>query len=103
MIWPWRALLGPGLWALAFAAIYAAHGLGCALGWPARELGIGSLHSVVLVALWLLALGAAAAILRAMPRGRDRGARIARAGGWIGLISILFTLFPVLGASSCPA
>lgn len=101
MSWPLRALLGPLVWAAAFAAIYAAHGLGCALGWPGRPAPLGDLHRFVLAALWLAALAGAGAVLWLSPRGAETGSRIARLGAWIGLVSVLLTLFPVLGISSC--
>lgn len=101
MTWPLRALMGPGLWALAFSAIYAAHGIGCARGWPTQPAPLGTLHDFTLISLWLAALLVAALILWQTPAGQETGAQIARAGGWIGLMSVAMTLFPVLGLSSC--
>lgn len=101
MTWPLRALLGPLLWAVAFAAIYGVHGLGCAWGWPLRPAPLGDLHRLALLSLWLAALAGGAILVWRMPPGQDTGARIARMGGWIGLVSILLTLFPVLGLTSC--
>ncbi|RRH72767.1 hypothetical protein [Falsigemmobacter faecalis] len=101
MNWATRALLGPGLWALAFALIYAVHGLGCARGWVLQPAPLGNLHVFTLNTLWLAALAGAIVILWRTPRGDGTGAQIARAGGWIGLASIALTLFPVMGLSSC--
>ncbi|MBJ2149791.1 hypothetical protein [Paracoccus sp. IB05] len=103
MSWPLRALLGPTLWAVAFAVIYAAHGIGCARGWPAYQAPVGDLHHFTMILLWLLAVGAASAILWRAPRGNDTSDRIIRAGGWIGLAATILTLFPVLGLTSCGA
>lgn len=101
MSWPLRALLGPTLWAVAFAAIYAAHGIGCAWGWPVYAAPIGDLHRFTLILLWLLAVAAAAANVWRAPRGNDTSDRIIRAGGWIGLTATILTLFPVLGLTTC--
>ncbi len=101
MSWPLQALRGPMIWALAFAGLYALHGAGCALGWAERPLLWGSRHDVVLQAGWALALLTAGGVLLRAPQGPGTGAQIARAGGWIGLVAVLLTLFPVLGLSSC--
>lgn len=93
MSWPVRALIGPSLWALAFAAIYALHGAGCALGWPHQGL--------VLPMVWVLSLALAALLVWRAPRAASREAVIVRAGDWIGLVSIALTLFPTLGLTSC--
>ena len=101
MSWPLRALLGPLWWAFAFAAIYALHGLGCALGWTALPAPVWDLHRFVLLSGWLLSLAIGLLIVRAMPDDKSTAGAIARAGAWIGLVSVLLTLFPVLNLSSC--
>lgn len=101
MSWPWRALIGPTIWAVGFAALYALHGMGCAWGWPARSWPLGNAQSAALILAWLGFVAAAALNLWQTPHANTPGAQIARAGGWIGLVSVLFTLFPVLGVSSC--
>lgn len=101
MTWPWLALRGPILWAIAFSGIYALHGVGCAWGWPGVATPLGPLHGVVLAGVWLFALIGAGAIVLTGPRGADRAAAITRLGGWIGLAATLLTLFPVLGVTSC--
>ena len=102
MSWLWRALIGPSLWALAFAVIYALHGAGCAWGWPAVATPLGSLHQVVLVGAFLVALLATAWALLKVPRGEESTkAQIIHIAGWIGFAGTLLTLFPVLGLSSC--
>lgn len=103
MNWLARALIGPCLWAVAFSGIYAVHGLGCAWDWPARSAPLGNLQHFVLITLWLVCVAAAIAVFRFTPSQSDTGARIARAGSWIGLVSILLSLAPVLGLSTCPA
>lgn len=101
MNWPWRALAGPVLWAVAFVTIYGLHGAGCVWGWPARAAVIGDLQSFVLVTLWLLFLAAGLAIaLRAGGDGGREGV-IVRAGAWTGFAAIALTLFPVLGLTTC--
>lgn len=101
MSWPLRALLGPLLWALAFSVIYAVHGLGCARGWTQISMPWGSLHQLVLIGLWCLAIMAGLALFRLTPPGPRISDRIARAGSWIGIVSVLLSLFPVLGLTSC--
>lgn len=101
MNWPFRALLGPTLWAINFSVIYAAHGYGCAKGWPLRPAPLGDLHHFTLLLLWLLAVVVAAAILWLSPSGVQTSARLVRSGGWIGLAATILTLFPVLGVSTC--
>ena len=101
MSWPVQALLGPGLWALAFAGIYSLHGVGCAWGWPARPAPLGDLQSFTLISLWLIALTGAALILWRSPERKGISGDIVKAGGWIGLVSTALTLFPVLGLSGC--
>lgn len=101
MAWPFRALLGPTLWAVAFAAIYAAHGYGCVRGWPARPAPIGDLHHFTLVLLWLVSVAGAGLILWQAPRGKAVSDLLVRIGGWIGLVSVVLTLFPVLGLTTC--
>ena len=101
MSWIARALIGPTLWAVAFAVIYALHGVGCAQGWPAIATPLGSLHHVVLVSTFALALLAAGLVLRLVPRGDGPKSLVIGVGGWIGLGGTLLTLFPVLGVSSC--
>lgn len=101
MSWPLRALFGPTLWAIGFCAIYAAHGFGCARGWPGRPAPVGDLHHFTLISLWLICVAAAGVILWCSPRGSDIPDRLIRAGGWIGLMATLLTLFPVLGLTTC--
>ena len=56
MSWPLRMLIAPLLWAVAFAAIYAVHGLGCARGWVLMPGLFGNLHQSAMLGLWALAL-----------------------------------------------
>lgn len=101
MSWPLRALLGPMLWALAFSVVYAAHGIGCARNWPAWQTRLGDMHQMVLIGLWGIAVVLASVILWRAPRGAALDDKIARAGGWIGLVATALTLFPVLGLTTC--
>lgn len=92
-----RALWGPGIWALAFAAIYALQGAGCAADWPAAQ------HRGVLGLVWGLALLAGLWLLRRAPKSPGSFAQIVRAGDRIGLVATLFTLFPLLILRLCAA
>ena len=101
MSWIVRACIGPALWALAFALIYALHGMGCARGWPDVSTPMGSLHAVVLIGAFVLALIVTGVALFKVPRGDGVKALVIAAGGWIGFGATLLTLFPVIGLSSC--
>lgn len=101
MNWLGRALVGPCLWAVAFSVVYALHGVGCAQGWPALATPIGSLHQVVLVGVFGVALLVTGWALLKIPRGEGIKAQVIAVGGWLGFGGTLLTLFPVLGVSSC--
>ncbi|PKP83375.1 MAG: hypothetical protein CVT79_00805 [Alphaproteobacteria bacterium HGW-Alphaproteobacteria-18] len=99
--WLGLVLLGPAIWAVTFAGVYALHGAGCALGWSTRMAGPLTLHHLVMLAGWTAGIGAGIWFLVRMPAGRDRSVWIPRIGGIIGLASTVFTLLPLLFASSC--
>lgn len=102
MGWVIRALTGPTLWAVLFSAVYAAHGLGCGWGWAGRPGFLGmDLHQGAMVAVWLAGLALHALSLTLVLPGTTRQARIVRAGLWTGLVASVFTLFPVLFATTC--
>lgn len=104
MKWLALSLAGPGIWAAGFAGVYALHGAGCALDWPAIALAAGlDLHRAVLCAGWLATLAAGAFLLTRLPVPADAGLtrQLPRAGAWIGLTATLFTLLPVAVATSC--
>lgn len=92
MNWPLRALAGPTLWAAAFAVIYAVHGAACAQGWEARP---------ALIGLWLIAVALGVVLVLRAPPGGALPDMLVRAGAWIGVASVLLTLFPVLGLTTC--
>ena len=101
--WLVRALIGPGLWAAGFAAVYGLHGLGCAQGWHLLHPGPGapSLHWLAMAGAGGVTLLACGALLLWLPRGRGLPRRLPRCAGWIGLGATAFTLAPLLAASSC--
>ncbi len=102
MGWLVRALLGPVIWSAMFTAVYALHGLGCALGWPGRSMPLtGDLQRFALLALWIAGIVVHLVQIRltTAPAGVTGG--IVRAGGWIGLVSTLFTLMPIVVTSTC--
>lgn len=101
-----RILVAPLAWLAAFSAVYGLSGLLCAgvgpsgtvLGWPARR--------VVLAAAFLAVVLMQGALLRLLysarygaPPGFTR--TVSRAGGWVGLVASLWTLFPTLTTSAC--
>ena len=101
MIWMGRVLAGPVLWAVLFAAVYALHGAGCNLGWTDRPLGFTDLHHAAMWAVWIAGLALHVALFVLMPVGQGRARWIIVAGCWIGLVSSVFTLFPVIVTSTC--
>jgi hypothetical protein len=104
MKWLMQVLLGPGIWAVGFSAVYALHGLGCARSWPGVEVFAGlSLHLLAMGAAWAATLVANVLLLLALRRNDDetRAERLPVMGAWIGLAATVFTLFPVVVTSSC--
>lgn len=94
-------MAGPSIWAVIFSLVYALHGAGCALGWQDIEAPLGSMHRLVLTVTWSAGLIACSVLLALRPIGEGREAYLPRAGAWIGLGATLFTLFPVVFASTC--
>ncbi|MGU3493720.1 hypothetical protein ACLBXM_06720 [Xanthobacteraceae bacterium A53D] len=94
-----HALIGPSIWAATFAGVYALNGLGCAHGWPDITIGVVSLHMSLMLLTWIV--GVAACGLLLMIKGSTLRQPLPRAGLWIGLIANVFTLSPLLLASSC--
>jgi hypothetical protein len=93
------------LWLALFSGVYAVHGLGCGLGWTEVPAGPLTLHRWALVGA---AAGAVAvqgglllAILGRLGSGRAfvRGLSVTLAVA--GVVAVVWSLFPVLFASSC--
>jgi len=101
MLWLAWLIAGPTLWAAIFTAVYALHGLGCALGWPALSLGPLDLHRGMMGLVWLLGVAALGALLIFAPAGTARETRLPRLGLWIGLVATIYTLLPVVVTTSC--
>ena len=99
--WLLLALIGPGLWAAAFASVYALHGLGCALDWQMQDLGGVTLHRLVMLAASMGAVVACLWLLMRLPRGADLTRWLPRIGAWTGLGATIYTLAPLLVATSC--
>lgn len=102
-----RILSGLLVWAAGFNAIYAAHGVGCSLGWGERlMLGPFTLLNAVLVPLWLVFLLMGVFALRRT--GRSGATPVEPAlraawlvGGWAGFAGLLVTGAPVLLPAHC--
>ncbi|RJL04872.1 hypothetical protein D3P06_08830 [Paracoccus aestuarii] len=102
MGWVARALAGPTLWAVLFSVVYALHGTGCNLGWTDRSVLFTDLHHAAMWVAWGLGLVLHGALVVTMPKGQEGRRRwIIVAGAWIGLVSSVFTLFPVIATSTC--
>lgn len=99
--WLLLGLIGPGLWAAGFAAVYGLHGMGCALGCDASQVGPVTGHRLAMIAVWGVTLAACLWALIWLPRGAGLSRRLPRIGAWIGLGATLFTLAPLLVATSC--
>ncbi|MCC5970576.1 MAG: hypothetical protein JJU15_11525 [Pararhodobacter sp.] len=101
MSWLMKSLLGPGVWGVCFSAVYGLHGLGCARGWSDLTIAPSSVHHFAMLGTWLAGIGACALLVIVLPRGGGMQNQLPRAGAWIGLGAVVFTLFPILVASSC--
>ncbi|MBQ1202399.1 MAG: hypothetical protein IIX61_01060 [Loktanella sp.] len=99
MKWLVLTLAGPTLWAVVFSLVYAVHGLACA-GIPGPE-GLGQGGRWALVISWVLGVAAFLPLFIALPAGPDLTQRLPRLGAWIGLAATIYTLFPVVFATSC--
>jgi len=101
MNWLLKSLLGPGVWAVTFSAVYALHGIGCARGWSVAFAAPGTLHHSAMLAAWAAGMLACLVLVARLPEGGGLQHRLPRAGAWIGLAATVFTLLPVLVASTC--
>lgn len=101
MNWLWRALAGPILWAAMFLLVYALHGTGCNLGWTDRPAPIADWHHMAMWLAWGAGLILHLVLIRVMPAGQGRPRQLITMGAWIGFVSTLVTLFPVIATSTC--
>lgn len=94
------------LWLASFSAIYGLHGLGCAQGWSAVEIGPLSLFRMALVVAWGVVVAAQIMLFR-LVRNRIRRApkrdlpKTRLIIGWTALVASVWTLFPVAVLTSC--
>lgn len=100
-----RIVVAPLVWLATFSAIYALHGLGCALRWPDVELAFTSLLRASLVVAWFTGMVMQIALLVALcSRWRSESEFVRKTSvmtGWTGLIATLWTLHPVAITSTC--
>ncbi|MCC5956747.1 MAG: hypothetical protein JJU07_11645 [Natronohydrobacter sp.] len=96
MKWLGAVLIGPTLWFAIFLAVYGLHGLICAQ-WGVVDFS----GRAVMIVVWGIGVALFWPLLRYMPAGHACSIDLPRAGLWIGLGATVFTLFPVLIASSC--
>ncbi|WP_242494217.1 hypothetical protein [Salipiger sp. IMCC34102] len=101
-----RILLPLLVWLASFSAIYGLHGIGCAAGWPDVALAGSSLFRLALLAAWIAAIVLQVAILIALRSTRFRADegfayRVSVALAWVGVVAILWTLFPLATVAEC--
>jgi len=101
MRWLAWLIAGPSIWAMCFAAAYGLHGLGCELGWPSLTVGPVSVQRAAILLVWLAGTLACLALLSQVGRRLGPDMLLPRLGIWIGVVATLFTLAPVLVASTC--
>lgn len=101
LYWLGLCILGPAIWAATFTAVYGLHGVGCVSGWPQTPVGPVSLHRAAMLAPWGAGSLAGLILLLKLPRGRERAVWLPYAGAVTGLAATLFTLSPVVLASTC--
>lgn len=98
---------GFGIWAGAFAVIYAVQAAGCEFGWDRiGPAGGPSLLRVLLVGLLVLALAANGWLwLRLRSRGWDPGPSgfLRATGAWAAAAALFSTLFTFAGAAALTA
>ena len=101
MNWLLKSLLGPGIWAVTFSAVYALHGAGCALGWGDTAIAFGTLHHTLMGGAWGAGMLACAGLLLVLPARGGLQYRLPRASAWIGLGATAVSHLPLLVASTC--
>lgn len=94
------------IWLALFSGVYGLHGVGCGLGWSTIEVFSWTLHRTALVTAWgaaailqVLLLAALSGPLRS-PQPFVQGVTLTLAVA--ALFAVVWTLFPVVFASSCP-
>lgn len=97
-----RLTLGLIWWSIAFAGLYALHGIGCGAGWHHVTLAGISLHRLALGGAWLGTILVAAGVAWALrPREQAPLARAAAVLGLAGLGATIATGLPILIVPDC--
>jgi len=98
-----RASVGLILWAAAFCLLYALHGIGCSARWPSIAVLWGlNLHRIVLIAAWLICIGAGViAVVSTKASRLTLLDRLAHRSAVIGLSANFVTGLPVLLLPDC--
>lgn len=99
-----RSVAGLIGWGLAFSMLYGLHGLSCALGW--HEVQVGGLSVARLILLltyfgWIAALGWLCLKVKPVAAKPDLLSWLSFASAIAGLVSTIYTGFPVLAAGLC--
>ena len=101
-----RILIGLFAWLAAFSGVYGLHGIACSFGWAEIDAWGLSLMRVALTAAWIAAIAVLAVIVAGLrsrrfgsPSGFVRGVSLTT--GCVGLVATLWSLFPVVVASTC--
>ncbi|MEQ9811941.1 MAG: hypothetical protein RLO50_04110 [Azospirillaceae bacterium] len=101
-----RIVVGPLAWLGAFSAVYGLHGIACAFGWAEPGVWGIPLLRLMLAMAWLGAVAIGSLLLVALHAPRLRSPsrfvrRLSQATAWVGLVAMLWTLFPVVATSTC--
>jgi len=105
-----RILISPVVWLASFSAVYALHGFVCALDPDVSDFGVSGIGvswiRIVLVAAFLVAAALQIVLLALLYSPRFGAApgfarSVSLAGGWVGLVATVWTLFPTLATSTC--
>ncbi|NJC09992.1 hypothetical protein [Polymorphobacter fuscus] len=102
-----RVLAGLAGWAAGFSLLYGVHGLACARGWWAIDIGPVDLQRVLLVAAWLGSVAVIGVWTRLVFRA-PAGALplldwLTRASAVVGLVAMLVSGLPVAVSRQCGA
>ena len=100
-----RILVSPVVWLAALSAVYGLHGILCEID-PGAAFAGASWRRLSLAIAFALAILVQVGLLMMLHSDRFGAAPgfsqvVSRASGWVGLVAVVWTLFPVLTTSTC--